>query len=290
MKFGIVFANSWPFNQQEKAVQLARAAETAGFDSLWGVEHVIWPESYKSVYPYSRSGKMAGDSSTAIPDPLIWLAWIGARTSRIRLGTGILILPQRNPLIVAKALATIDDFSGGRVEAGIGVGWLREEFEALGVPFERRGLRTDEYIAAMRTVWSQDNASFSGEFVNFAGVNVNPKPQAKGIPITIGGHSVAAARRAGRIGDGFFPGRATFDELKSLFAVVRRSAEEHGRNPDSILLSTAHPLGIFDDTERRLEELAALGVSRVIVPAFMLVRPDLDTVMARMTDVIARYG
>ena len=144
--------------------------------------------------------------------------------------------------------------------------------------------------AAMRAVWSRDDASFSGEFVNFEGVNVNPKPPAKAIPITIGGHSPVAARRAGRIGDGFFPGRAAFDELKDLFAVVRRSAEDHGRDPDSILLSSAHPLGIFKDTERRLEELSALGVSRVIVPAFMLVRPDLDTVMAQMKDVIATYG
>lgn len=290
MKFGVTLANAWPFNEQESSVELAGAAEAAGFESIWTIEHVLWPESYESVYPYSRSGRMPGKPSTAIPDPLIWLAWIGARTSRIRLGTGILILPQRSPLVVAKALATIDAFSGGRVEAGVGIGWLREEFEALGVPFERRGVRTDEYIAAMRTVWSQDDARFSGEFVNFEGVNVNPKPLAKSIPITIGGHTPAAARRAGRIGDGFLPAGAAPDELMELFAIMRRTAEEHDRDPDSIVLSAAHPLGILEDTERRIEELMALGVSRILVPAFTLARPDLDTVMSRMTQVIATYG
>ena len=119
-----------------------------------------------------------------------------------------LILPLRNPLVLAKALATLDDFSAGRVEAGVGVGWLEEEFVALGVPFADRGGRTDDYIEAMRAVWATDDASHSGEFARFEGVSVNPKPVARSIPVTIGGHSPAAARRAGRLGDGFFPGRS----------------------------------------------------------------------------------
>ncbi len=290
MKFGIVYANAWPFNEREPSAELAGAAEAAGFDSIWAVEHVVWPESYESVYPYSRSGRMPGSPSTPIPDPLIWLAWIGAQTARIRLGTGILILPLRSPLVVAKALATLDDLSGGRVEVGVGVGWLREEFEALGVPFEGRGVRIDEYIAALCTVWSQDDARFSGEFVNFEGVNVNPKPGGGTIPVTIGGHTLAAARRAGRIGDGFLPLGPGPDELMELFAAVTRTAEEHGRDPDAIMLSAAHPLGVLEDTERRIEELMTLGVSRIVVPAFTLARPDLATAMSRMTEVIATYG
>jgi probable F420-dependent oxidoreductase len=290
MKFGLTFANSWPFNTADAAVELAGAAEAVGFESLWTLEHVVWPESYESEYPYSRSGKMPGDPAASIPDPLIWLSWVGARTSRIRLGTGILILPQRNPLVVAKALATLDDLSGGRAEAGIGVGWLREEFDALGVPFERRGARTDEYIDAMRAVWSRQSARFSGEFVNFEGVNVNPKPVNQSIPITIGGHSVAAARRAGRTGNGFMPGRAIPEELTSLFDEVRRTAEEHDRDPESIILSAGHRLGIGEEAGRGIEELAALGVTRMVVPAFLLLRPDLDTAMGRMAELIAAYS
>jgi probable F420-dependent oxidoreductase len=290
MRFGVSMASSWPFNQLDSAVELAQATEAAGFESLWTVEHVVWPENYESVYPYSRRGKMSGDPSVDIPDPLIWLSWVGAATSRIRLGTGILILPQRNPLVLAKELATLDGFSGGRLEFGVGVGWLEEEFDALGIPFAGRGRRTDEYVAAIRTVWSEANASFSGEFVDFSGVNVNPKPVQAEVPVTIGGHTEAAARRAGRIGDGFFPGTGSFESLAGLFGIVRETAEEHGRDPAAITLTTWHPQGIFDDPEKRLEELAILGVDRVVVPGFLLIRPDLDTVMAQMSDIIATYG
>ena len=155
MEFGIAFANTLQFTEHEGLVDLARSAEAAGFDSLWTVEHVIFPDGYQSEYPYARSGKMAADASSPIPDPLIWLAFVAAATTTLRLGTGILILPQRNPLILAKEVATLDRLSGGRVELGIGVGWLREEFDALGVPFERRGARTDEWIDLMRAVWTE---------------------------------------------------------------------------------------------------------------------------------------
>ncbi len=146
MKFGIAFANILTFADRDGLVTLAQGAEASGFDSLWTVEHVIYPEGYESAYPYDPSGKMAMDSSTPMPDPLLWLAFVAAATETLRLATGILILPQRNPLVLAKEVATLDHLSGGRVDLGIGVGWLEEEFDALGVPFARRGARTDEYI------------------------------------------------------------------------------------------------------------------------------------------------
>ena len=130
-----------------------------------------------------------------MPDPLIWLAFVAAATTELRLGTGIVILPQRNPVILAKELATLDSLSGGRVEFGIGVGWLKEEFEALGVPWARRGARTDEYIEAMRALWDGDHAAYEGEFVSFDDVSSNPKPAQGRVPIHIGGHSRAAAER-----------------------------------------------------------------------------------------------
>ena len=290
MKVGISFASTFPFNQPDTGLALARAAERAGFESLWAAEHVVVPSDYESPYPYSRSGKMPGEAKVDIPDPLIWLAWIGARTSRIRLGTGILVLPQRNPLVTAKAFATLDAFSGGRVEAGVGVGWLREEFDALGVPFAHRGSRTDEYIEVLRTVWSEDDANYAGDFVSFQRMHMNPKPMSGMIPITIGGHSPAAARRAGRLGDGFYPGLTDADHLQDLFRVVRRSAEEAGRDPASIVLSAPLPRDGYREPGPALEGLAAMGVGRAILPAFMVARPDLDTGMAAWSALIAEFG
>jgi probable F420-dependent oxidoreductase len=155
MKFGIVFANTGPFADGGAAAEMAVAAEAAGFESLWTVEHVVVPSGYDSAYPYDPSGKMPGGEDVDIPDPLIWLSWVASATSTIRLATGILIVPQRNPVVLAKELATLDHLSGGRMELGIGVGWLEEEFDAIGVPFAERGRRTDDHIAAMRALWSR---------------------------------------------------------------------------------------------------------------------------------------
>jgi probable F420-dependent oxidoreductase len=272
MKFGLMFANTGPYATAAGAVELARAAEASGFESIWTVEHVIWPEGYSSEYPYSPTGKMPGDPSTPIPDPLIWLSFAAAHTSTVRLATGILILPERNPLVLAKSAATLDVLSGGRFDLGIGVGWLKEEFDALGVPFEDRGARTDDYVAAMRALWSADNASHAGRFAAFEAVSSNPKPASGGVPIIVGGHSKAAARRAGRLGDGFFPGKGSIDELRELFDVARQTAADSGRDPAAIELTAGHA-GLFgDDPVGAAQELASIGVSRSIVPAFLLVK------------------
>jgi probable F420-dependent oxidoreductase len=192
MKFALMFANA-ACPTADSAGRLARLAEAAGFDMLITVEHVIWPTAYTSAYPYAASGRIPGDPSTPLPDPLIWMAWVAAVTSRLRFMTGVVILPQRNPLVLAKEVATLDYMSGGRIDLGIGVGWLKEEFSAVGVPFERRGKRADEYIAAMRALWAGDDASFAGEFVNFTGVSSNPKPVRGRVPIVIGGSATASS-------------------------------------------------------------------------------------------------
>ncbi len=266
MKFGIAFANIVTFTQHEGLVTLAQSAEAAGFESLWTIEHVIYPEGYESSYPYDPSGKMMADASTPMPDPLIWLAFVAAATTTLRLGTGILILPQRNPVILAKELSTLDSLSGGRVELGIGVGWLREEFDALGIPWPRRGARTDEYIEAMRVLWDGDHASYHGDFVDFTDVSSNPKPANGRVPIHIGGHSRAAAERAGRLGDGFFPGKG---DIRELVDIVRQSAADAGRDPESIEITYGDAELMTVPGPEKVEELAAQGVDRVVVPSFI---------------------
>jgi len=260
MKFGLRYANLGRYANGPAAVELAQAAEAAGFDSIWTVEHVVVPHGYQSRYPYSDTGRMgSGLEDFPIPDPLIWLTYIASATRTLKLGTAILILPQRNPVITAKAVASLDHLAGGgRVLLGIGVGWLAEEFATLGVPFEDRGARTDEYVAAMRALWSQERASFSGRFVSFRNVFCRPLPPNRRIPIIVGGDTKAAARRAGRIGDGYFPARGAPAEL---YDEMRRAAVEAGRNPDAIEITAQAPTEIAE-----IEALAKRGVSRVAVP------------------------
>jgi probable F420-dependent oxidoreductase len=203
--------------------------------------------------------------SEPIPDPLIWLSYVAAVTTTIRLGTGVVILPQRNPVVLAKELATLDRLSGGRVLFGIGVGWLEEEFEAIGVPWERRGRRADEYVEAMRCLWAGDGASFEGEFVSFDRVSSNPKPVRASIPVIVGSFGDAGARRAGRLGDGFLPAADSIDDLARMIGVMRDSADEHGRDPSAIGITTFAPASLQHDRDGTVEQLAALGVDRVLV-------------------------
>ena len=282
MKLALGFANTGPFATGPGARALGPAAEAAGFESVSTVEHVLYPEGYESTYPYSPTGKMPGSGDSPIPDPMAWLSFIGATTTELKLGTGILILPQRNPAILAKEVATVDALTEGRVMLGIGVGWLKEEFAALGVPWERRGKRTDDYMDVMLALWSSDNVSYDGEFVNYDGVSSNPKPHSGPVPIHIGGHSPAAAKRAGRIGDGFFPGTG---DLGELIDIVRQTAADVGRDPNAIEI-TAGSDGLARDPRGSVEELESLGVDRMVIPAFVFFRAgdDLTAAMVEFTE------
>ena len=270
MYWGLMGANVGAFAEPENAVALAQMAESAGFDSLWTFEHIVVPRSFSSTYPYAASGKAPGLFDTAMPDPMVWLAYVAAATSTIKLGTGILILPQRNAMVVAKQAATLDVMSGGRLRLGVGLGWMKEEFEALGVPFEHRGARTDDYIAAMRALWSGDAVSFEGEFTSFGEVRALPRPVNGTVHVTIGGHSAAAARRAGRYGDGFFPGidaksvrefgmNGVLEHFFELIELMRDTARNHGRDPDDIEVSLN---GGFPPPPDVVEQLERAGVHR----------------------------
>jgi probable F420-dependent oxidoreductase len=261
MKIGLMFANSGPFSQPDLFAHLVTTAEKVGIESIWTVEHVVIPQDYKTPYPYSSSGKIPGGEDVAIPDPLAPLAFAAAITKNLKLGTGILILPQRHPLYVAKEAATIDQLSKGRLLLGIGSGWLEEEFQALGLDFHKRGAMTDEAIKALRSLWSEGASNFHGKHFNFGPVKMFPKPFNKsGIPIIIGGHSPAAARRAGRLGDGFIPALGEIDKLKELFAMMKTEAQKAGRNPEQIELSC-----MGRAQADALKPLQDIGVSRVIL-------------------------
>ena len=286
MDFGIMFANVGPAVLPDYAAAFAQLAEENGFESLWTVEHVVVPAGYESEYPYSPNGRMPGPEESPIPDPLVWLTYVGAVTTRIKLATGVLILPQRNPVVLAKEIATLDVLTGGRTMLGVGVGWLREEFDAIGVPFEERGARTDEAIEALRALWTQDEPTFAGRFNAFDRAKSYPKPAQGSVPIIIGGHTKPAARRAGRLGDGFFPARTSPEELAGLLDEMRRSAKDAGRDPDGIEITAGGALDVDG-----IKRFADLGVTRIILPPLGF---DLETLKQQFgqfaDNVMAKVG
>ncbi len=268
MKFGLSFANAGPFTFPDSLTHLARTAEAAGIESLWSVEHVVIPVGYKSTYPYDRSGRIPAPESLPLPDPLLPLAYIAAVTTTIKVATGILILPQRHPLYVAKEVATLDVLSRGRAILGIGVGWLKEEFDALGIPFEERGPRTAESVRAIRSLWKSEPEPFEGRFFKWGKLESHPKPvQQPGVPIVVGGHTELAAKRAARYGDGFFPGVDDTTKLSALLAVMRDECAKVGRDPATIELTAAGAASMDVDRVKRFQDL---GVSRLNMapPAF----------------------
>lgn len=263
MKFGLIAANTGPFGRPENLVPLVQTAEAVGIESLWTAEHVVVPRGYAPSYPMSRDGRMPGPDDDPIPDPYVWLSFAAAVTKTIKLATGVLILPQRHPFYVAKESATLDVLSGGRHLLGVGVGWMEEEYRSLGVPFEERGAITDESIEALRSLWAEGPSSHAGKRYRWSEVESNPKPVNGRVPIVIGGHTKASARRAARLGDGFFPARA--DKLPACRAELVAECDRIGRDPGEIEITTAW-LPTYDEV-RKLEDQ---GVSRFIVapPAF----------------------
>ncbi len=283
MKLGLMFANVGPFGQPDGLTHLAQTAERVGIESLWTVEHVVVPKGYESQYPYSRDGKMPGPEESPIPDPFVWLSYAAAVTERIRLGTGVLILPQRHPFYVAKEVATLDQLSKGRVLLGVGIGWLEEEFNGLGIPFGERVGRTEESIQALRSLWSKEPSAVDGKHFRWNPVESNPKPvQQPGPPIIVGGHVKGAARRAARLGDGFFPARG--DLLPELLEALRDECDRIGRDPSEIEISCGGAPTL--DEVKRLQDL---GVSRFVVPPPGMTPDDVEQGLERIgNEIIAK--
>jgi len=261
MKFGFIPINIGVASA-EQMLTIAQTAEDAGYESVWTFEHVIVPVDYDSKYPYADSGKMGAAPETPFVDPLIALTAIAAQTKTIRLATGVNIVAQTNPLLLAKQAASLDFISNGRFMLGAGIGWLREEFAALGVPFERRGARFDDYIVAMKKVWSGEVVEHDSEFLSWHGFKSHPLPiQRPGVPIIMGGRAGKIYQRIAKHGDGWFIPGPGADELPPMLAELRAACAAEGRNYDDIELTTMwNPKGGEDS----LKALADLGIDRVV--------------------------
>ncbi len=283
MKWGIVFAST-AFPEPDRAVAMAQAAEEVGFESLWCPEHVVVAVG-EGVTPYGGSTDGRMDrlwQRGGIPDPLLWLAFVAGQTSRINLGTNVVILPEHQPVVLAKSVATLDALSGGRVRLGIGVGELPEEYSAVGMEFTNRGRRMDESIEAMRALWSEDVATYEGKYVHFDSVRCDPHPTNGSVPLHIGGASAAAIRRAAKYGDGYFPwvgpGLDLHETLGQVVPAVRAAAEGLGRDPSSIEMTVGGARTVAE-----AERLAALGVDRLVIAVRS---KEADAVR----DELARFG
>lgn len=242
---------------------VAVAAETAGFSTLWVGEHVVMVDVGQSRYPYADDGQIAVPAVADWLDPLITLSFVAAATATIRIATGVLLLPEHNPVLIAKQAASLDRLSGGRFTLGIGIGWSKEEFDALGVPFERRGTRTAEYVDAIRTLWRDDVATFGGEYVDFTAIRVNPKPvRDRRVPIILGGNSDAALRRIATWGDGWygFNLRDTAD-VSATMGRLRGLCDDAGRDVAELDVAVALRNPNPDD----IDTLAAAGVDELVL-------------------------
>lgn len=281
MKFGIMLLGSGK-TPPELLAAAARAVEERGFAAIWVPEHVVFFKDYASPYPYSNDGKLHGfDSGTM--EPWTLLTFMAAHTSKVRLGSAVCLLPQRNPVYTAKQIADLDFLSGGRVNVGLGMGWLEEEFKTLGVPFARRGARGRDYVKVMKALWTQDEARFDGEFHSLNGAMLNPKPvQKPHPPILFGGEGEAALRRVAQLGDGWMGANMTPEEMAPKLARLDELLADQGRTRADIKLYTLPnrppdadmypryaelgveqvlhflPLKDADDFARRLDKLAAL--------------------------------
>lgn len=264
MKVGVQTAFSGA-TSPELIAEFGKIVEERGFHSIWVPEHVVFFRDYASQYPYSEDGKIPGNPD-GVMEPLTALTFVAAHTERIRLGTGVLLVPQRNPIYTAKQVADVDYLSKGRLDFGIGIGWLREEFAALGVPWERRADRTRECIAVMKTLWCDEVSSFKGEFYDLPECLQNPKPvQKPHPPLYFGGESEPALRRVAELGQGWFGYNLTPDELDANLKRLDRLLAEAGRSRSDIKIQVS-PRGRYDSD--MLARFRDAGVDQVVLPLF----------------------
>ncbi len=282
MKIGLIPANLM-FPTAELIIDFARQAEQAGVESLWTFEHVMVPQNYQSKYPYHKSGNMGAAADTIFVDPLVCLAAIAAATTTIRLGTGVNILSQSNPLLLAKQAASLDFMSAGRFMLGVGIGWLEEEFNAMGVPFKRRGARFDDYVQAMRKVWSGELVEHQSEFINWTGFKSYPMPLQSPMPVIIGGAQGKVYQRIARYGDGWYAPTQDPQDLAPRLEELRQVCTDERRNYDELEITAMWPMrGGLDE----LKAYADLGVHRLNVPLQAMGEANPVDGLARLHDEV----
>lgn len=256
MKFGLFGINMGVCSNPDTAARIAQAAEAAGFESVWTGEHVVLPDPQVPPSPLPPHAPLL--------DPAIALAFVAAHTKKVKLGTGIIILPQRNPLVLAKELASVDVVSGGRLIFGLGIGYLKPEFDALGIPFDHKGPRSMEYLQAMQAVWTQENPAYQGRFISFSGIQAKPQPvQKPHLPVVIGGHTADAFRRAVQYGDGWYGFALDVEATAKCLAGLKEAAKAVSRpgSLDELEISITPGPGLDLDMAKRY---AGLGVHRLI--------------------------
>ncbi len=271
MKFGITGVGSGSTARPELLTQVAKKAEELNFESVWIPEHLAIPVSINSPYPYSEDGKFPGGPNAALHDPFVALSFVAACTEKIKLGTGVFVLPLRNPLAVAKAAASVDVLSQGRLLFGIGVGWLEEEFQATGMNFQDRAPRGREWVKILKALWTEETPEYDGRFHSFEPIGFNPKPvQKPHPPIIFGGETRAALKRTAALGDGWYGVRYTPESVKPQLALLKELTQQAGRDFSEIEISVGFEPGTAMSLDN-VKQFQDAGVHRLMTfaPGFI---------------------
>ena len=283
MKLGVFCPLSSPAADAPYVRAFGETAERLGFDSLWVAEHVVLFDAYASKYPYAADGRLPGRPTGGVLEPLTSLAYLAAVTSRIRLGTGILLVPQRNPVYTAKEAANVDWLSGGRLDLGVGVGWLAEEFRAVGVPWAQRGERTRSYLEVMRRLWCDEVSEYKDEFYELPACRQFPKPvQKPHVPIHFGGESDAALQRAADLGQGWYGFNLEPDGVAERLARLDVLLEANGRKRGDLCISVSPYLR--EMTPAKLEAYRRAGADQVILIALARDRAAMISALEKLAD------
>lgn len=263
MELGIRLPSSGPNASAENIAAAARWAEELGYDSVWLGDHVVFPTNVDSFYPYAEDNRWKSTPDTKVLDPLLVLGWAGAAAPTIKLGTSVLVITMRNPVLLAKRLSTLDYLTGGRVMLGAGVGWMQEEFEIIGAPYAQRGKRGAEMVQLMRELWTGETVDFRGEFWQVSGCQMHPTPTHRRIPVVWGGHSEPALKRVARIGDGWHPTQLTIEQLSAGITKLHQYCDKFGRDPASLIV-IARPGSVVELTDETIARYRDLGVHTLV--------------------------
>lgn len=286
MEVGVIIPNAGPKAAPENLVATAKLAEELGYHSVWLTDHVALPERVDAYYPYRSHGRWDYPPDTSWMDPLLSLCWAAAACPGLKVGTSILVVPLRDPVLLAKQISTLDFLTGGRFILGIGAGWMEEEFEIVGEPFQRRGARVMEMVEIMRRFWSGETVEHHGEFYDIEHpCRMYPLPAQERVPIVWGGHSEYALRRVARMGDGWHPTQITLEQFREGLARLRELCDEEGRDFDSVSI-VARPGDTYEITPETHARHQELGVDHLIVDTpIKEADPDLAILREKMERV-----